>query len=360
MSMVGPAARFPERLRLFVASPGDVAAERDHVTTVAAELSRGAAADAGFVLEVVRWETHARPDMGRPQQLILDQIGQVDIFVGIMWRRFGTPTGVAGSGTEEEFEHAMRSWHQSREPRMLCYFSRAPSEPPGTVDEATQLLKVTQFRARVEKEGLAFRYRSDSEFKDLLREHLRGILVKEFAGRRPPLDRNLLALLELEKERCQERDMAFTTPNLLMSILGARTGTARRIADRACPEMMKKLVAGLRSYEPRDDTGAVTPFTDFDWYDRSDVQAARRRAQQEGQPAIDARHLLLGFLDTPSGTRTRLRSVLGDEGFERLLRTAEARQRPIGTPGVEALFDIRAQPSDGQEGTRADAPGGAR
>src|SRR5215207_6022546 len=94
-----------ERLRLFVASPGDVSSERDHVGTVAAELNRGTAADAGFVLEVVRWETHARPDIGRPQQLILDQIGQVDIFVGIMWRRFGTPTGVASSGTEEEFEH---------------------------------------------------------------------------------------------------------------------------------------------------------------------------------------------------------------------------------------------------------------
>jgi hypothetical protein len=46
--------------------------------------------------------------MGRPEQLILDQIGQYDLFVGIMWRRFGTPTGVAGSGTEQEFDHALR------------------------------------------------------------------------------------------------------------------------------------------------------------------------------------------------------------------------------------------------------------
>ena len=191
MKVVAGAALL-ERLRVFVASPGDVAAERDHVKAVADELNRGIAAQAGFVLEVVRWETHARPDMGRAEQLILDQIGQYDLFVGIMWRRFGTPTGVAGSGTEEEFDHALRAWQQSGHPRLLCYFSRAPSEPPETVDEATQLLKVTQFRSQVETKGLAWRYRSDGDFKDLLREHLQQILW-EFADRRPPSDRNLPA-----------------------------------------------------------------------------------------------------------------------------------------------------------------------
>ena len=79
-------AALMERLRVFVASPGDVAAERDHVQAVADELNRGIAAQAGFVLEVVRWETHARPDMGRAEQSILDQVGQYDLFVGIMWR----------------------------------------------------------------------------------------------------------------------------------------------------------------------------------------------------------------------------------------------------------------------------------
>jgi tetratricopeptide (TPR) repeat protein len=182
-----------ERLRVFVASPSDVAAEREHVKAVADELNRGTAAQAGFVLEVVRWETHAHPDMGRPQQLILDQIGQYEIFVGIWWRRFGTPTGVAESGTEEEFEHALRAWQESGRPELLCYFSRAPSEPPETVDEATQLLKVTQFRSEVETQGLAWRYGSDAQFKDFLREHL-GRILWEFAGRRPPLDRNLLTL----------------------------------------------------------------------------------------------------------------------------------------------------------------------
>jgi Domain of unknown function (DUF4062) len=336
MSKLGPSV--VERLRVFVASPGDVERERDHTSAVADELNRGVAADAGFVLEVVRWETHARPDMGRPQQLILDQIGSVDIFIGIMWHRFGTPTGVAGSGTEEEFDRALESWQRTGRPRMLCYFGRAPIDPPSSVEEASQLLKVAQFRKRVEAVGLAWTYSSDTEFKDSLREHLQQVLLNEFAGRRPPLDRNLAALLDIEKERCRERNVMFLTPNLLLSLLAVRTSPARRIFDQACPEMAEEIVDGLRRYEPGSSASHSTSFSEFDWYDRDDVQAARHLARQECKAAIDARHLLLGFLDTESETRTELRRALGDEGFHHLRRLAETAEQIGGTPGVGGLF----------------------
>lgn len=327
-----------ERLVIFVASPGDVAPEREHVKSIADELNRGIALQAGFVLDVVRWETHARPDMGRPQQLIMEQVGQCDIFIGIMWRRFGTPTGKAESGTEEEFEHALRTQNRLGQPRMLCYFSQAPIEPPADVDEATQLLKVAKFRARVNAAGLAWQYSSDRNFKELIREHLQQILVKEFAGRRPPLDRNLEALLDIEKERCQERNVAFMTPNLLKTILGIPTGPARRIFDRACPNVAENLLLKLRRYEPLDNDGNPRPFKNFHWYERTDVQIARRKAQQDGARVIDSRHLLLGFLDTDGMTRSAFRKIIGEDGFDRLIRIAETSDGDTGTPGIGDLL----------------------
>ena len=90
--------------------------------------------------------------------------------------------------------------------------------------------------------------------------------------------------------------------------------------------------------------GAIVAYVDFDFYDRSDVQAARRRAQQEDRKAIDARLLLLGFLETPSGTRTRLRDALGDDGFLRLLEAVEVGELPRGTPGYDMLFRSSAVP----------------
>jgi hypothetical protein len=145
-----------QRLRILMASPGDVAKERNHASALAEELNRGMAAQAGFVLDMVRWETHVSPGMGRPQQVVFDQLGPIDIFVGVMWKHFGTPSGVAGSGTEEEFNQALASFQQTGRPRMLCYFSRAPIEPPATVEAAEQLLKVVQFpgpRGRCRSEG---------------------------------------------------------------------------------------------------------------------------------------------------------------------------------------------------------------
>src|SRR6185503_17165509 len=96
-------------VRVFVASPSDVSAERNALSSIVQEINQTVAAIApekGIRLELVRWETHASPAAGRPQGVINDQIGEYDIFVGIMWRRFGTPTAEAGSGTEEEFNRA--------------------------------------------------------------------------------------------------------------------------------------------------------------------------------------------------------------------------------------------------------------
>ena len=59
-------------LRVVVASPGDVQAERDRVPVVVAELNRGVAADRGLRLEVYRWETDVYPGFHAegPQGLI--------------------------------------------------------------------------------------------------------------------------------------------------------------------------------------------------------------------------------------------------------------------------------------------------
>jgi hypothetical protein len=227
---------------------------------------------------------------------------------------------------------------------MLCYFGRAPINPPSSVEEASQLLKIAEFRKRVEGVGLAWMYSSDTEFKDRLREHLQQVLLKEFAGRRPPLDRNLAALIDLEAARCRERGVMFRTPNLLLSLLAVRTSAARRIFDEACPGAAEEIVEGLRRYESGSSDSHALPPSKFDLYDRDDVQAARHRARQESKAAIDARHLLLGFLDTESGTRTELKRALGDEGFQRLLRTAELAEQAVGTPGVRGLFARRASP----------------
>jgi hypothetical protein len=87
--------------------------------------------------------------LGRPQGVVNRQVGQFDVFIGIMWKRFGTPTGRAESGTDEEFNVALKSWKTTRTPRIMFYFSQAPYTLR-SIEEAEQLRKVLQFRRRVE------------------------------------------------------------------------------------------------------------------------------------------------------------------------------------------------------------------
>ena len=311
-----------QQLRMFVASPGDVARERDHVNDVADDLNRAVAPEAGFILETVRWETHARPDMGRIQGVINEQIGDIDLFIGIMWSRFGTPTGVASSGSEEEFDLAHASWESSGHPRILYYFSTAPIAPPATVEAATQLLEVAKFRERVQKSGLSWTYESDAEFKELLRQHLEQILLKEFKGRRPPIDHGLLTLLDQEKKRCKEREVGFFTSNLLLTLL-ASDETVRSIFSTAWSGSVDSLTDTLKEFVPKDARGQAIPFCDFDWYERKDIQAARQRAANERAEAIDARMLLHAVLTERSGTQQALREKLGDEAFQKLREQSE-------------------------------------
>ena len=92
-------------LSVFVASPNDVQEERARLEEIVKELNDTWSRQLGLRLELLRWETHAFPNIGEDAQAVINE--QVptdyDVFIGIMWHRSGTPTGRAGSGTIEEF-----------------------------------------------------------------------------------------------------------------------------------------------------------------------------------------------------------------------------------------------------------------
>jgi hypothetical protein len=172
-------------LRVFVASPGDVGRERDAMLGVVNELNRTLEAlipAAGVRLDLVRWETHTHPGLGRPQELINEQIGTYDIFVGIMWKRFGAPTGAAESGTQEEFELALTRWQKHGTPRICFYFSNAAAPPPRAADEIDQLQHVAAFRTQLMHLGLISEYEDASTFPAMVRPHLTlvvGEMIRE-------------------------------------------------------------------------------------------------------------------------------------------------------------------------------------
>ena len=145
---------------------------------VADKINQSIAHEWGFHLEIVGWETHVIPDMGeRPQSIINKQIGSYDIFVGIMWKRFGTPTGEAESGTEEEFNLAFDCCEKFGTPRIMFYFNQEPFMPRNQND-LKQMGKVIEFRDRLFQEGLAWYYEGAEKFKGVIDIHLSKLIAQ--------------------------------------------------------------------------------------------------------------------------------------------------------------------------------------
>ena len=163
------------RLRVFVASPSDVAIERQAIRRVVDELNltiEAIAPEKRLFIELVRWETHVAPGLGRPQGVVNDAVSEYDVFVGILWRRMGTPTGVADSGTQEEFMIAKSRWEKNRTLPVLLYFCQVPFPPPRTLDEVEQLSRVVSFKGSLATSGLIAEYDSHEAFADMVRPHL--------------------------------------------------------------------------------------------------------------------------------------------------------------------------------------------
>lgn len=168
-------------LRIVVASPGDVQAERDTLPAVIEELNRGIAAARGLSLELTRWETDSHPGfhVQGPQGLIdpILRIEDCDVLIGIFWKRFGTPTQDAQSGAEHEIRTAFEAWKQNRRPEIMVYFNQKPYKPKSP-EEAIQWGKVLEFQHGFPKEGLWWDYKGKAQFAELVRKHLTNFILQ--------------------------------------------------------------------------------------------------------------------------------------------------------------------------------------
>jgi tetratricopeptide (TPR) repeat protein len=194
-----------KKLRIFVASPSDVASERAKVETVAAAL-KPMADYLGLALEVSDWRKVV-PDMGRPQQVIFDQLLPTswDVFIGILWQRFGTPPSAIDqhrqmeylSGTEEEFWAAYQLWQQFGRPRMMMYrCTRQVDLSAIDFDQARRVRDFfAQFEAKGEHPGLAQSFDTTEAFEKLLFDHLQKMLIEYGKQLRTPITPEVAQIL---------------------------------------------------------------------------------------------------------------------------------------------------------------------
>ncbi len=170
---------------VFVASPGDVNVERQHVRQFFDRYNRHTGHLWNVRFEVVDWENYSTIGVGRPQELITEQTLEkyresLVLVIGIMGQRFGSPTGKAESGTEEEFNWAMESLEKHGFPEIKWFFRKTdklemPTDPEEALKAVEQWTKALTFRRRMEELGdpvFYTEYSGPTGFRDVFENDL--------------------------------------------------------------------------------------------------------------------------------------------------------------------------------------------
>ena len=176
--------------RIVVASPGDVAAERNIVDAVAQQINSLYKKMGSRVhLDVGRWER----DVGLgfhekgPQGKVDEDLRPTDChaMIGIFWKRFGDPTVDGESPTEHEIRDAIKSWKETKKPE-ICLFFRSNGPAPQTTYENDQLKAIIELRNEVSSLGVYRHYETELDFQRAVYDQLlRMTWSPEMARQKP-------------------------------------------------------------------------------------------------------------------------------------------------------------------------------
>jgi hypothetical protein len=173
-------------IRFALVSPSDVPNERRLVNEVIKDINTHLAMPVGFVLELRQWEdVYPALHEAGPQGHIDTQlnIGDCDYVVGILWRRFGTPTPTGQTGTEHEVRQADALWQKHGRPQLMLYFNRE-AYSPSTDEEIAQWGKVLRFKKEFQQKGVVHDYMGADDFSKRFHNHLDRIIADCVNARR--------------------------------------------------------------------------------------------------------------------------------------------------------------------------------
>ncbi|MEZ0257367.1 MAG: NACHT domain-containing NTPase, partial [Chthoniobacter sp.] len=139
-------------LNVFIGCPGDMGPERAALLSLRDHLD-----ELGCPVRFLIWK-NATPSAGNAQRVIFDNypITEWDIFIGLLWTRFGIPSGIIDplsgemlTGTEAEFVGAYDAFLASTEDRPQILLYRCARDLPINVD-IDQLVGVRKFFKQTE------------------------------------------------------------------------------------------------------------------------------------------------------------------------------------------------------------------
>lgn len=163
------------QIKVFVSCPSDVEQEKQIVRDVCDSLTKALSKSRNIQVKTIEWRSDVIPFITGegPQSVINKQIEEsdYDIYIGILWKRFGDKQSNGLTPTEGEFKDALRRSKETGKPIVQFYFKLDEFYPSGSY-EALQAFEIQQFKERIRDFGLYDEFRGREEFQKKVYESI--------------------------------------------------------------------------------------------------------------------------------------------------------------------------------------------
>jgi hypothetical protein len=136
-------------IRVFISCPGDVNPEKQIVRNVCDSISKIYGASRNIKVKPIDWENEIIPEItGEGAQSVIDsqlEDYDYDIYIGILWTRFGDKMDKGRTPTEWEFECAFNRMRATGRPKIQFYFKTEKFFPRNSY-EANQIINIIKFK----------------------------------------------------------------------------------------------------------------------------------------------------------------------------------------------------------------------
>ena len=261
-----------QALNIFLASPGDLGDERKIAREVVEELNNSIGRPLGWRIELYGWED-SPIGIVRPQSQINEEVNQCDLFVGVLWERWGQPPGESEfeSGFEEELELAKARWTRDSRPEIWLFLKDI--DPKLLKDPGDQTKLVLAFREKTTAEKRLFykEFRNTDEWTSEFRKRLSYYLVNLAATRseattpsvsperhsETPVDKS--SKEGTSKAPGPQAQQALDTINAISNAIksGALNGFEAEVPDVSCTRFRRHRVRCFMEQEVRHGEKAV-------------------------------------------------------------------------------------------------------
>ncbi len=207
-------------INIFIGSPSDLEEERKIAREVVQGLNAYIARHLDVHVVLIGWEDTPPSSIERPQSLINQDLLSCDLFVGLLWNRWGTKPDKGGdndSGFEEEFRLALDQLSQKKIDDVWVFFKQMTTQLQK--DPGEQATKVISFKKEITSEfsTLYKTFETNEQWREMFTFLLADYVIKKIKS--SGIDSEVKEKASAQPTEVEERDGSFLSLDFILSML---------------------------------------------------------------------------------------------------------------------------------------------